>query len=49
MFNKNNPQTVKRIKENINKLFCTNNFIYAIMDIIGVNFENNINRSLLKN
>lgn len=51
-FNKNNPQTVKRIKENINTPFCTNNFIYTIMDITGVNFENNknnINRSLFKN
>lgn len=50
-FNKNNPQTVKRIKENINTPFCTNNFIYTIMDITGVNFENNknnINHSLLK-
>lgn len=40
-FKANNPQIVERIKDSKDKPFMTDNLIYVIMDIIGVEFKDN--------
>ncbi len=43
-FKKNNPQMVERINNSRNKPFMTDDLIYVIMDIMGVEFKDNPNK-----
>ena len=41
IFKKNNPELINKFVNNKHSHFCTKNLIYTIMDIIGVDFEDN--------
>ena len=41
LFQEHFPITTKRIKENYNKSFRTDNLIYAVMDVAGLSFKDN--------
>ena len=41
LFQERHPEKVERIKASIDKPFCTDKFIYAVMDIAGYRFADN--------
>ena len=41
IFQELHPDKMEKIKSSTNKPFCTDKFIYAVMDVAGYRFANN--------
>lgn len=44
LFKKKHPLVVQRIKDSVNRSFMTDNLVYVLMDIMGVDFKDDLNK-----